>query len=344
VKGTPWRVADTITRLRFLMLPIVWWYAMLGDGRLVAAGLIAAGLTDFLDGYVARRLGQASPAGARLDLSADTLLLLSALAWIEMLHPEIFRENAALIAGALMIYLASVAAGLLKFRSLPNLHLYSSRVAGGFLYAFATITLATGRYHRLLLALAAVAFIVSCAETLAGELIFSAVNERVGSVLLVRSRRADTNTAQANGSDKTHRSQAPTAKAVGSKASPMRSTATAAAPRPNDSGPYPRHPSRRRIAGAKASGAAIRATIAIAVDARCKVDACSEAGPSGTIAASTSADPATPSRTRPINARGPNATASPSRARPTPTIAAPMATAAGSPGSARRLIVRRAGS
>ncbi len=219
------------------MLPVVWWYAMLGEGRLVAAGLVAAGLTDFLDGYVARRLGQATPAGARLDLSADTLLLLSALAWIEMLHPEIFRENVALTAGALIIYLASVATGLLKFRSLPNLHLHSSRVGGGFLYAFATITFATGRYDRLLLTLAAVAFMVSCAETLAGELIFSAVNERVGSVLLVRSRRADTNTAQANGSDRTHRSQAPTAKMVGSKASPIRSTPTAPAPRPNEIGP-----------------------------------------------------------------------------------------------------------
>jgi len=40
---------------------------------------------------------------------------------------------------------------LIKFRRLGNLHLYSSKVAGGLLYSFALITFVTGAYAPLLL-------------------------------------------------------------------------------------------------------------------------------------------------------------------------------------------------
>lgn len=164
----------------------MWMFALLGEGRVVGAGLIAAGITDFLDGLVARRFGQASAAGAHLDLIADTLVLLSAVAWIGLLHPEVERDNAVLIAGTLFIYAVAVGIGVLKFRKLPNLHLYSSRLAGGLMYAFAVITLITGRYDRLLLTLAAGAFIFSCVETIAGQLVFSVGDANIGSVVLER--------------------------------------------------------------------------------------------------------------------------------------------------------------
>ena len=232
-----WPIADAITWLRILLLPLIWVFALMGDGRVVGAGLIAAGVTDALDGFVARRFEQVSPAGARLDLTADTLLLLSAVAWIGLLHPEVIRENGAVIAAAFFVYLGAVGIGLVNFRRLPNLRLYSSRLAGGLLYSFAVITLIAGRYDRLLLALAVGAFIVSCAETVAGELLFSVGDANMGSVLLERRRRADISTVQASGSTSKQRSQAPTANVPGSKASPISSTATAAAPTPNDSQP-----------------------------------------------------------------------------------------------------------
>ena len=194
------RAADAITWLRILLIPIIWVYALLGDGRAVGAGLVAAGITDFLDGFVARRFAQPTRAGARLDLTADTLLLVSAIAWIALLHPEIARDNGGLIAVTLFAYLAAVGVGVVKFRRLPNLHLYSSRLAGGLLYAFAVITLITARYDGLLLAVAAGAFMVACVETFAGQLLFSIVDANVGSVLLARRRRAEIMAVQAKGS------------------------------------------------------------------------------------------------------------------------------------------------
>ena len=230
-------MADAITWLRLLMLPAIWWFALASQGRVVGIGLLLAGITDFLDGFVARRFSQPSRAGARLDLIADTLLLLSAAAWLELLHPEIVRDNGELVAGAFLTYFVSSAVGMLKFHCLPNLHLYSSKAAGGLLYAFALITLLTGSYDRLLLGLAVAAFIFSCTETLVGELAFSTIDARMGSVLLVRRTRHETRTVQAIASARKQRSQTPMANAVGSNVSPISSTPISAAPSQKESGP-----------------------------------------------------------------------------------------------------------
>ena len=230
-----WRVADALSGLRLLLIPVIWWVAFLGDGRLIALGLLIAGASDFLDGYIARRLKQESTKGARLDSLADNLLLMSAAIWFELLHPEILRENAVVVTVTAGIYLSSLAVGWLKFRHLGNLHLYSSKVAGGLLYSFALATLVTGIYSPLLLWLAAIAFMVSSAETLLAQLLLSAVDENMGSLLLALKRRADTRTIQAIGRARKHRSQAPhSANNVGSSARPTSIMPTSAAPTANE--------------------------------------------------------------------------------------------------------------
>jgi len=185
------RIADVITSLRVALLPIIWSFALLGQGYLVGLGLVLAGLTDILDGYLARRLGQVSARGARLDTAADILLLISAAAWIGLLYPEIVVENGLLLAVTLLLYAGSLAACLLKFRRVGNLHLYSFCVAGGLLYLFAVVTLLGGAYDRRLLVIAATALTVSSVETLIANLVLGVVEGRVGSVLLRVTRRAE---------------------------------------------------------------------------------------------------------------------------------------------------------
>lgn len=224
-----------LSGLRLLLIPALWLAALAGNGRLVGFGLLAAGATDFLDGYLARRLGQESRSGARLDSLADNLLLVSAMVWIELLHPEILRDNTVLVGIAFSLYLASLSAGLIKFHQLGNLHLYSSKVAGGALYLFAVITLVSGGYEPLLLWLAAAAFIASSAETLLAQLLFAAVDENMGSVVRALKRRMDINTIQLIGSARKPRSQAPqSAKGVVSNPIATSSIPTCAAPNANE--------------------------------------------------------------------------------------------------------------
>ena len=73
---------NSITLLRIALLPlfIVLFYWPAPWGRPVAALVFSlAGLTDWLDGYLARRLGQTSSFGAFLDPVADKLMVAVAL-------------------------------------------------------------------------------------------------------------------------------------------------------------------------------------------------------------------------------------------------------------------------
>jgi len=77
-----WNLPNTLTWLRIAAIPlIVLLFFMPYPWSDPAAGLLfaAAGITDSLDGYFARRLGQTSRLGAFLDPVADKLVVAVAL-------------------------------------------------------------------------------------------------------------------------------------------------------------------------------------------------------------------------------------------------------------------------
>ena len=85
--------ANLVTCSRVLMIPvvIVLHYSSLPYHNLLAAGLFAiASLTDWLDGYLARKLKQTSEFGAFLDPVADKLLVVMALVLLAANHPHIW--------------------------------------------------------------------------------------------------------------------------------------------------------------------------------------------------------------------------------------------------------------
>jgi len=75
-------MANAITWVRIILLiPLFWLLTDGPPGRrwLALALFLLAGLTDILDGRIARKLGQASALGGLLDLAADRLLTLTAV-------------------------------------------------------------------------------------------------------------------------------------------------------------------------------------------------------------------------------------------------------------------------
>ena len=159
--------ANLVTLTRLLVLGPLWLFALSGNGRLVGLGLIVAGVTDMIDGRLARRLGQESPRGARLDAIADAALLISAAAWLALLHPELARDNGWLLVTAGVVYGASRLAGWLAFRRLADPRQLSAKVAGGLLYAFALFTFLTGDYEVVLLRVAVASLVVASVEGVA---------------------------------------------------------------------------------------------------------------------------------------------------------------------------------
>ena len=75
-----WTVPNLFTLARLLCLPL-FLYLLLGrDDRAGAAWLLGGlGATDWVDGYLARRLGQVSEFGKKFDPTVDRLLFIVAL-------------------------------------------------------------------------------------------------------------------------------------------------------------------------------------------------------------------------------------------------------------------------
>jgi CDP-diacylglycerol--glycerol-3-phosphate 3-phosphatidyltransferase len=89
-----WNVPNTLTWLRILMIPAILALFYLlpypwADPAACAAFALA-GITDTLDGYYARKLGQTSRLGAFLDPVADKLIVAAALVLIVSKDPRWF--------------------------------------------------------------------------------------------------------------------------------------------------------------------------------------------------------------------------------------------------------------
>ncbi len=76
------KIPTILTFFRLAIVPffVVAFYLPFGWARILAASLFAlAGLTDWLDGYLARRLGQVTEFGAFLDPVVDKIIVAVAL-------------------------------------------------------------------------------------------------------------------------------------------------------------------------------------------------------------------------------------------------------------------------
>ncbi len=122
-----WTVPNLISGLRIAAIPLFLWLLLGRDQpgtSAVLLGLVAA--TDFLDGFVARRLGQVSAIGKILDPLADRLVVLSSVvggllaglvpSWLGW--PLIGRE---LVVGAVSLYLLGTLRRRIEVRRLGKL-------------------------------------------------------------------------------------------------------------------------------------------------------------------------------------------------------------------------------
>ncbi|MDT8429507.1 MAG: CDP-diacylglycerol--glycerol-3-phosphate 3-phosphatidyltransferase [Pseudomonadales bacterium] len=86
-------IANLVTCSRVLLVPVVVlvYYSNLPYANLYAAALFTvASITDWLDGYLARRLNQTSDFGAFLDPVADKLLVVVALVLLSAQYTSIW--------------------------------------------------------------------------------------------------------------------------------------------------------------------------------------------------------------------------------------------------------------
>jgi len=131
------RLADQLTLLRLILAVPLWVFALLGQRLLLGIGLAIAGLTDVLDGPIARRQGRPTKFGSQMDSIADHTLFASTLVWLVMFRPDFFRGYGVWLIAWAALATATLIVGLVRYRRFANLHLYSAKTAGVVGYLFA---------------------------------------------------------------------------------------------------------------------------------------------------------------------------------------------------------------
>ena len=124
-------MANLITSCRILLSLLLLFFPALSPGFY---GLyLAAGLSDMLDGFVARRTNSASPLGAKLDSMADIVFL--AVCLIKLLPvlalPVWLWVWVGLIA---LLRLVNVVSGFVRRKKLVLLHTRANKLTGALLF------------------------------------------------------------------------------------------------------------------------------------------------------------------------------------------------------------------
>lgn len=110
------QIPNTLTAIRILLAPLTVWL-MLNDAFFAALGVFAfAGISDWLDGFLARRYGLVSRFGEYLDPAADKLLMLACFVTLNLIGAAPVWLSVIVIARDVCIV---IGVGIAKLFNLP---------------------------------------------------------------------------------------------------------------------------------------------------------------------------------------------------------------------------------
>jgi CDP-diacylglycerol--glycerol-3-phosphate 3-phosphatidyltransferase len=120
-------IPNLLSGFRLIAAPFLLYLAWTGRPNLFLALLAVSLLSDSIDGFIARRLHEASQLGTKLDSWGDlaTYFTVPLCAW--WLWPEILKREAFFVLLVIGAYVLPVIAGFIKFRRLPSYHTWSAK-------------------------------------------------------------------------------------------------------------------------------------------------------------------------------------------------------------------------
>lgn len=124
-------------------MPVLVLLAWHGEGTAFLVLFVCALLTDTLDGYLARRLGQESELGARLDSWGDFAIYMATPLCAWLLWPELIIREAPYVAAVAASFTLPVLAGFVRYRRLTSYHTWGAKLSA-VLMGIGTFLLFTG--------------------------------------------------------------------------------------------------------------------------------------------------------------------------------------------------------
>lgn len=122
-------LANRLSLCRILMVPLVLAGAAADSARLFLCALGVTMALDAADGWMARRQGQVSDLGSRLDSYGDHATIVASVIGVWILWPHSIEREAPLAIVALAAYSAALAFGAIKYGRIISYHTRGDKVS-----------------------------------------------------------------------------------------------------------------------------------------------------------------------------------------------------------------------
>lgn len=159
--GSRWNLPNALSATRLLGVPVLFALVDREPVTWFVALYAVLGLTDWLDGKLARAWGQTSAFGSMLDSVADAAYYISTAYFAARLFPAYLAPNLPYVAGALALYAVLIAVSRVRVGRVLLPHTHLSRVAGALVVVvvFASFLTDTTWAFRAVIALYAAAIV-----------------------------------------------------------------------------------------------------------------------------------------------------------------------------------------
>lgn len=122
-------IPNSLSMARLALVPVLLYCADKGLQTLFLYVLAASLSTDYFDGYLARKLNQATSLGAKLDSWGDFFTYGAMVFGLMWLWPEIYQQESWFLYLAVFFYLIPTVTSLLKFGEFPNYHTWAAKIS-----------------------------------------------------------------------------------------------------------------------------------------------------------------------------------------------------------------------
>jgi len=122
-------IPNALSALRLVLAPVLLWLAWTGRENAFLVTLAVSLLSDLVDGWLARRFGQATALGTLLDSWGDlfTYVTVPLCAW--WLWPDLIRQEGLWAAALVAAYVFPITLGYLKYGRLTAYHTYGAKLS-----------------------------------------------------------------------------------------------------------------------------------------------------------------------------------------------------------------------
>ncbi len=150
---------NLITSIRFFLAPFLVYLAYMQELLLFTIFFYICGVSDYIDGPIARRYNLATELGSMLDSFADELLLLLGLVFIYLFRSEILLDNILLFGIFLSVYATERVLLYALHKGKTRLHLYSGKAFARSFYIFLPIMFYVNNYSPMMYLILTLGFI-----------------------------------------------------------------------------------------------------------------------------------------------------------------------------------------